>query len=191
MTATIGSSAPDATVRTVDGSNVRFSDYWKEGLTAFTFIRYLSCIFCKEQVREYRDHAAEIANAGLRVVIITPAAPEASADFAREMRLPFTVLCDPERDAYRAYGLTEGSVGQLINPRIVARGVQATLRGNLIEVPKGGNSRQLPGTAIIDQEGRVQYHHVARDASDHLTAAQLIAQAQSIGPAGGTRVEFS
>jgi peroxiredoxin len=191
MTATIGSDAPDALARAIDGNDAHFSDYWREGLTAFTFIRHLACIFCKEQVREYRDHATEIADAGVRVVIVTPAEPEASAAFARDMRLPFPVLCDPERDAYRMYGLTEGSVGQLINPRIVARGVQATLRGNLIEVPKGGNTRQLPGTAIVDRDGRLQLHHVAADASDHLTAEQLIAHAKAIGPAGGTRVEFS
>jgi peroxiredoxin len=187
----IGSDAPDAVALAVDGTEVRFSDYWRKGTTAFTFIRYLSCIFCKEQVKEYRDHAAEIARAGLQVVIVTPATPEESAAFAERLNLPFPILCDPERAAYRAYGLTEGSAGQLLNPRVVARGIQATLHGSFPTPPKGGNPRQLPGTAIVDWSGKVQFHHVAEDASDHVTIAQLLAQAQSIGPARGATVEFS
>lgn len=187
----IGSDAPDVTALTIDGTQVRFSDYWRTGTTAFTFIRYLSCMFCKEQVKDYRDHASEIARAGLQVVLITPAKPEESAAFAERLDLPFPILSDPDRTAYHAYGLTEASVGQLFNPRVVARGIQTTLRGNFPAAPKGGNPRQLPGTAIVDWTGKIQFHHVAEDASDHVTVAQLLAQTQVIESTSGPTATLS
>lgn len=156
------------------------SDIWHEGTTAFTFIRYLSCIFCKEQVRSYKDAADALAGAGLRIVIVTPASVEDSAFFAQSLGLPFPVYCDPEQAAYAAYGFEKGSIGQLINPRIIARGVQATLKGNFLAPPKGGDPRQLPGTAVVAPDGQLLHHHVARDASDFLNLDDLLALARRL-----------
>lgn len=175
-------TAPDMTLRTTDGAPIRMSEIWREGTTAFTFIRYLSCIFCKEQVRSYKNAAAAIDRAGLRVVIVAPASVEDTAFFAASLDLPFPVYADPEQAAFRAYGLERGTIGQMINPRIVVRGVQATMRGNFLAPPKGGDPRQLPGTVIIDREGRLLRHHIARDASDHLSLDELL------GIAGQLRV---
>lgn len=171
---TLHADAPDSALMDINGETVMLSDWWREGTTAFVFVRYLACIFCREQVKDLRDHVAAIASTGLAVVIITPARPAENAAFAEELRLPFPVLADPRRDAYRAYGLTEGSIGQLIGPRVIARSIGATLRGNLPERPHGGVARQLPGAAIVDREGRVVLHEIACDAADHITAGRLI-----------------
>ncbi len=174
-------TAPDMPLWTTAGETVHMSDIWREGTTAFTFIRYLSCIFCKEQARSYKGAAGALDRAGLRVVIVTPAPVEDTAFFASSLDLPFPVYADPDQAAYRAYGFGKGSVGQLINPRIIARGVQATLRGNFLAPPKGGNPRQLPGTAIVAPDGTLLHHHVARDASDYLSLDELLEVARRIG----------
>ena len=174
-------AAPDMPLRTTDGRTVQMSEIWNGGTTAFTFIRYLSCIFCKEQVKEYRDAVAEIERSGLNVVIVTPASEEDTAFFAQPLDLPFAVYCDPEQAAYRAYGFEKGSIGQMINPRIIARGFQATMRGSFVAPPKGGDPRQLPGTAIVAPDGTLVHHHVARDASDHLDLDDLLRIARQLG----------
>ena len=174
MRETAAKFAPDMPLRTIDGQAVRMSEIWREGTTAFTFIRYLSCIFCKEQVRSYQPAGTELERAGLRVVIVSPASVEDTALFASSLDLPFPVYCDPDQSAYAAYGFEKGSIGQMINPRIVARGVQATLRGNFLAPPKGGDPRQLPGTAIVAPDGRLVHHHIARDASDYLSLDELL-----------------
>jgi peroxiredoxin len=178
--------APDIEVYDTDGEPVMLSDFWRERPTAFVFIRYLACIFCREQVRDLRDHIREIDAAGLSAVVITPAFPEENAVFARQHALPFPVLADPERHAYAAFGLREGTVGQLINPRIVARGLQATLSGNLPQRPHGGDPKQLPGTMIVDRDGRVLYHDIADDASDHVTGSRLVAIARELSLSANT-----
>jgi peroxiredoxin len=166
--------APDLELLDSNGRAVRLSDYWRDGLTAFTFIRYLGCLYCRDQVKDMRNHAPEIDRAGLRVVLIAPARPDAAAAFVEQFSLPFPLLCDPRREAYRAYGLTDGTVGQLINPRIVVRGATTLLRGTMHGKPETRVSRQLPGTAIVDTDGTLRLMHVARDAVDHLNTRQLL-----------------
>jgi peroxiredoxin len=172
--------APDLTLLDAHGNERRLSDFWQQGTTAFTFIRYLNCLFCREQVKELRDHAGDIARAGLQIVVIAPDHPEAAARFATQLRLPFPILCDPTREAYRAYGLTEGSFGQLVNPRVIVRGIGAVARGTLQGKPDRQNARQLPGTVIIDHEGRIRFQHRARDASDHLAVRRLLHAAEAM-----------
>lgn len=172
--------APDIALVESTGREVRLSDYWQRQLTAFTFIRYLGCIFCREQVKEMRDHAVELEQAGLQVVLIAPARADAAAAFVEEMKLPFAMLTDPRREAYRAYGLTEGSRGQLVNTRIVTRAAAAMLHGTMPGKPDSRLSKQLPGTAIVDTDGRLRMMRAASDASDHMTTKQLLEAAAKI-----------
>ena len=179
-------TAIDMPLRTPAGETVQMSDIWRKGTTAFTFIRYLSCVFCKEQVRSYKSSANALSRAGLRVVIVTPASVEDTAFFAAGLDLPFPVYCDPEQAAYAAYGFEKGSIGQLINPHIIARGAQATLRGNFLALPKGGDPRQLPGTAIIAEDGQLLHVHIAHDASDYLSLDELLVVARHLGIQAGS-----
>lgn len=178
-------SAPDIEVFDIDGQPVRLSTYWQRGLTALVFMRHAGCIFCREQVQELRDNAEALERAGLSVIVVTPDRPSRARKFVDDYRVPFPTLTDPERNAYRAYGLMDGTIGQLINPNIVARGFGATVKGNMLGRPTS-SPRQLPGTAIVDGEGRLLHLHHARDAADHLTSGQLIALARTYEDASGT-----
>ena len=174
------SAAPDAEVVDLEGNRIRLSELWGNGLTALVFMRHAGCIFCRVQIKELRNNAANLERAGLSVVIITPDRPSRARKFVEEYRIPFPVLTDFERNAYIAYGLTEGGLGEFITPRVARRGVEAVATGNFIRRP-GSNPRQLPGTAIVDRDGRLRHLHRAEDAADHLTSRDLIRLAQEIG----------
>jgi peroxiredoxin len=176
----IPSVAPDIEVFDADGKPVRLSHYWQGERTALVFMRHIGCIFCREQVQDLRDNAAALEEAGVSVVIITPDRPSRARKFVEQYRVPFPTLTDPERNAYRAYGLMDGSLGQLINPHIIARGAKATLNGTFLNRTTSA-PRQLPGTAIVDSTGRLLHLHHARDAADHLTSRDLIERAHDLG----------
>lgn len=178
--------APDVELMDDAGQPIRLATLWRDRPVALVFLRYLGCIFCREQLKDLRRHAGEIERAGLRLVTVTPDRPDVVRRFGAEYELLFPVLSDPRRVAYQAFGLTEGSVGQLLNPHIVARGVQATLRGSFLGRPTGGNQRQLPGAAIVDRDGVVRFLHVARDAADSVTAGRLLREARELGLAGSS-----
>ncbi len=95
--------------------------------------------------------------------------------------MPFTCLADPQRSAYRAFALRQGRPAELFGPAVLARYVQAALKGHLGGTPVG-DTRLLPGTFIIDRDGTVRYAHYARHAGDHPPVAELVAALRRIAP---------
>ncbi len=63
-----------------------------------------------------------------------------------------------------AFGLAEGSLGQILGPRVFLAGLRALIRGNGVGKPRG-NVRSLPGYALV-RDGRIVKHHVSRHAAD-------------------------
>lgn len=55
-------------------------------------------------------------SAGTDLVVIGQAEPERARRYAAEVGIPCPILCDPDCEAYRAFGLREGSATQVIHP---------------------------------------------------------------------------
>src|SRR4051812_6648277 len=97
----VRASAPDPEITDAAGLPVRFSSYWQSGPTSFVFVRYLGCMFCREQLKDLRSHADELRLAGLSLVVITPDRPDVVTAFAADFHPPFPILSDPRRAAYQ------------------------------------------------------------------------------------------
>lgn len=54
---------------------------------------------------EYRDRFAELTALGLGIVALSVDEPQRSLALARQLRLPFPLLCDPAREVVQTYGL--------------------------------------------------------------------------------------
>ncbi len=79
---------------------------------------------------------------------------------------PFPIYSDPSRDAYVAWGLARGTLGQIIfNPTIIAAGLAAFQEGHRTKAIVG-DPFQLAGTFIIDTGGIVRFSHPGKQSSD-------------------------
>ncbi len=58
---------------------------------------------------QLRHKYEEFRAAGAEVAAVSFAQSKALLPYARDLRLPFPLLSDPERGAYKAYGLLRGS----------------------------------------------------------------------------------
>ena len=105
------------------------------------------------------------------------------------VRLPFPLLCDQERDTYRAYGLERGNLRQIFSPR--AYGLE---RGNLRQIfsPRAAltnvklmargrmyhfrrsDLRQLGGDFIVDPDGVIRYQYRSAAPHDRPSVEELI-----------------
>ena len=83
---------------------------------------------------------------------------------SRQMQLPFPVLSDPERDAFRAYGLQSGKLSRMFGPATVAAYVKLLAKGRWYHFSRS-DLRQLGGDFVIDAEGIVRYEY--RSAAPH------------------------
>ncbi len=95
-------------------------------------------------------------------------------------RALFPCLADPDRAAYKAFGLKRGSWWDvLLNPAVIARGMEAARKGHHIERPIG-DGMQLPGTFIIDRSGIVRYARFAHHSGDHPQTGELVMALQAM-----------
>ncbi len=94
--------------------------------------------------------------------------PASVGEFCEQRAVPFGCLADPDRTAYRAFGLTTGGMSKLINPGSVLKGVKLYAKGMTTGLPHAGQDiRQMPGTFVIWPGGRIRFAHYNADAGDN------------------------
>jgi thioredoxin-dependent peroxiredoxin len=98
-----GTSAPDFALPDQNGSTVSLSDL-KGGTTVLYFYPRADTPGCTTQACGVRDRRDEYAEAGARVIGISPDSVEAVAKFADKFDLDFTLLADADHAVAEAYG---------------------------------------------------------------------------------------
>lgn len=78
---------------------------------------------------EYRDRFAELTSLGLGVAAISVDTPDRSLALAEQLRLPFSLLCDPTRHVVRTYGVfNESERGGIAYPATIVLDRDRTVR---------------------------------------------------------------
>lgn len=117
--------------------------------TLTVLLRHAGCTFCKETLADLATRRESIEAAGIRIAIITMSSPEQNTALATRYNLTnASWFSDPDRIAYRALQLPRGTFLQLFGPRVIVRGIAATLRGHLVGKLQG-DGLQMPGAFLI------------------------------------------
>ena len=100
-----GERAPDARLVDHSGTLRQLSDLWSDSVVLLMFWRHFGCgcgVMRSELLRndwnEYRQH-------GILPVIVGQGEPARAAAYRAEHGLEAPILCDPDHDLYRAYGI--------------------------------------------------------------------------------------
>lgn len=118
--------------------------------------------------------------AGVGVVLIGQATPRHAAHFRRRFELSILVLADKDRSSYRAAGAKVATMGELLGPTSVRKGLEHTVksRGALRQGKMIGHPAQLGGAMIVTPDGAVAWSHMADDASDNAANEEILAAAR-------------
>lgn len=109
----------------------------------------------------------EIKSLGGEVIVITFATPVQLAAFAREASLPFLVVTDVERKAYRAFALGQTSLGGFLRFGVIWQYLKLIFLGWMPRKPAAdADVWQLGGDFVLDPEGRLVYAYASKDATD-------------------------
>jgi prostamide/prostaglandin F2alpha synthase len=117
--------------------------------------------------------------AGADLVLIGQLTPRHAAHFRRRQHIEVPVLADENRESYKAVGAKVGSLGDLLGPKVVAKGALTTLRTRKLQGRTLGHPAQLGGAVIIAPPGDVIFAHMAEDASDNAEPRELLAALRS------------
>ncbi len=169
--------APDLELQDVEGKSLRLSSFWKKRTLILAFTRHFGCPQCKEMVDQLVTASPEIKAKNLGLAIITQGTPEEAKVFCSERAPGVTCLADPERNAYRAYGLDRADVWQSFLSLNVWRSNRRLKRErgwNTDLPPKGQDALQMAGTFIIAPDGRIRLPYYYDDIADHPSVDLLL-----------------
>jgi peroxiredoxin len=162
--------APDVNLLDANGKPIQLSTLWKKGALVLAFTRHFGCPQCKEMVGQLIDAHQALTEKGLRLAIISHASTESAKAFCDQRAPSATCLADPDRAAYHAYGLYQGTAWQtLLSPRIWSSNRRlARQKGYKPELPHAGqDAYQMSGTFIIGTDGRIRLPYYYEDIADH------------------------
>jgi peroxiredoxin Q/BCP len=98
-----GDRAPDFSLSDDSGNQVKLSDYRGERVIVYFYPAAMTP-GCTTEACDFRDNLRDFDEANVRVVGISPDAPEKLAKFRDKEKLNFPLLSDPDHATMEAYG---------------------------------------------------------------------------------------
>ncbi|AMO62478.1 alkyl hydroperoxide reductase [Mycolicibacterium phlei] len=99
----VGDKAPAFSLPDADGNIVNLSDYKGRKVVVYFYPAAMTP-GCTKQACDFRDSLAELNEAGLDVIGISPDKPEKLAKFRDRDQLNFPLLSDPDKKVLTAWG---------------------------------------------------------------------------------------
>jgi peroxiredoxin len=121
--------------------------------------------------------------AGARLYLIGQATPRQAAHFRRRLGIELPILTDEHRESYKAAGAKIATFGELLGPRVVAKGVSTSARNGVMQGRTIGHPAQLGGAMVITPDGSVAWSHMSQDASDNASPEEILAAVREAQPA--------
>jgi prostamide/prostaglandin F2alpha synthase len=125
----------------------------------------------------------EFEAAGVRLVVIGMGTPGNASHFRESHHLDLELLVDTDRQAYKAAGAKKATFGELLGPRVVAKGMRRALASRVHQGRTIGHPAQLGGVMIVMPDGSVPWVHLSDDASDN-PPNELVLEAARSATAG-------
>jgi peroxiredoxin Q/BCP len=100
-----GERAPEFTLPDETGKDRSLTDFLTAGATVLYFYPADFTPGCTRQACAMRDLQADIQNAHLCIIGISPQSPRSHAKFRAKYNLPFTLLSDQGKEVIKMYGV--------------------------------------------------------------------------------------
>jgi hypothetical protein len=116
-----------------------------------------------------------LAAGGCSVLVVCQAKPEVlSLYLSREPR-GVPVVCDPERVAYRAFGLQRVGWLSFFRPKVLAGYIGKMLRGHRVRRPYAGEDLlQLGGDFVLNRQREVKFAFTSNDPTARPSVEELL-----------------
>jgi peroxiredoxin len=181
-----GTTAPDLALTDQEGRLRRLSEFWQGRPALLLFWRHFGCGCGLDRIARLKAEWAEYIKVGLGPVIVAQGEQARAAAYHHKHDIPCPVLCDPDHVAYRAYGIGQWSVEQVLydapsefwsHPRDL--GVSFQNRRREVGRPLVDDPWRAAAEFVVGSNGRVRLSYVYQYCEDFpdprvLTAAALL-----------------
>jgi hypothetical protein len=115
-----------------------------------------------------------LAEAGCSVLVVCQAKPEVLSRYLVRQNWTVPVVCDPDRTAYRAFGLERTGWLTFFRPKVLWGYLRGMLRGYRLKTPYAGEDVfQLGGDFVLDRTGKVVFAYPSTNPIDRPTITQI------------------
>jgi hypothetical protein len=167
----------------VSGEAVPIPD--PDRLVHLQFRRFAGCPICNIHLQSIVRRHDEIANAGIREVVVFHSTDQELRRHVGE--LPFAVISDPSKSLYAEFGVGS-SPRAILDPRAVPPTLVSMLRQGywrnrdrkpVANLHPTGGHLGLPADFLIGSDGRVLARKLGTHANDQWSVAEVLAHAYS------------
>jgi len=144
-----GMPAPDLTLPDETGTPRRLSEFWAEGPALVMFWRHFGCTCGVARSDRLVAEFESYREANLTPVIIAQGEPNRAARYLAAHAIPCAILCDPALEAYRAFGVGQWAVEQVLYDAAPEYWAHSRERGVEFQ-----DSRRSEGRAPVDDPWR-------------------------------------
>jgi peroxiredoxin len=170
----IGERVPELTLLSADGAPCPLSQYAGRKLL-LVFVRHLGCVACHAHLSDLDRNYQAIRAAGAEVLAVAMRKPEFLREFQKNGKYTIPMACDPERAAYRLFGLERTTWTSYLRPGVIGGYMGLMVRGWMPGIPaKGEDVHQLGGDFIVDRDGKLIYAFRSSDPSQSAPIAELL-----------------
>jgi len=171
-----GTTAPNVTVKTVDGSTVSLQALLMQKPTVLIFYRGGWCPYCSRQLAELKSIEQDLVNEGYQVLAISPESPEKLSSQKLETEFAVTLISDESLSAIRGFG-----VGYYV-PNDTRKLYKDRMDVNLTVDTTEQAVLPAPAIFIIDEAGTVQFSYVNPDYTVRPSAELVLSAAKLVKP---------
>jgi peroxiredoxin len=173
----LGTTAPSFTGTSLSGRTVSLDQYAGRKIL-LKFYRFASCPICTLHLREFIRRFNEVRATGMTPLVVFHS-PKAKIEEKYQPGLPFEIVADPSKVAFKAYGV-ESSLGGMFTWDVMRDYARAMAQG-IFSKPFGheGGIQGHPADFIIDESGTIVHARYGRNYADTLTVDGVLAVARA------------
>lgn len=123
---------------------------------------------------------AEFDRRAVEIVVVSFVEPAKLVQYQERHRLPFTILADPERAAYRAFALKRLSWLRVFSPAALKLYWKLMREGMKREDYGKQDIYQSGGDFLIDRDGHILFAQRSQDPADRPSAKKLLQEIDKV-----------
>ena len=121
-----------------------------------------------------RAFKSEFDRRGVSIAVISFAEPKSLIQYQEHVHWPFTVLADPERKAYHAFGLERLSWHRVFSLATLKLYLKLYRKGLVRQNYGKQDIYQAGGDFLVDRGGNIRFAHRSEDPADRPSVATLL-----------------
>ncbi|WP_257667945.1 peroxiredoxin-like family protein [Parapedobacter tibetensis] len=165
----IGDTVPDIAMQTSDLKEITIKELYNDRPLVVIFYRGYWCPVCNKHLSEFAARAAEIENAGARIIAVTPESYDKADITIEKTGMDFTVISDIDGSVMKAFDV-QFDVTEDYHTMI-----EDELNASITETNASKSAvLPVPATFIIDTNGKVVYRQFNPDYKERASIDDIL-----------------